>query len=155
MLPLQERVQGLVGTLSAKFAQNDLLIVDRIDDFPYTEPEEMKQFCADREIGPSVLIVDVGDMFPRNIALAAEAIPYVNLMPLYGVNVYSMLKHETLVMTVAALQLAEQRLLFNMFRTDSGKLSRKYKPPPIGVDRDPHTELPTTEYLTGDFFDLQ
>lgn len=154
MLPLDVRVQGLASALAAKFAQNDLMIVDTLDRFPLTEPDEMQQFVSERSIGPSVLIVDAGDMFPRNISLATEAVSHINLMPIYGLNVYSMLKHETLVMTVAALQLAEQRLLFNMSRSDAAKRSRKYSPPPVCQDRDPFLELPTVDYLNGDMDDL-
>lgn len=154
-IPLSDRINGLTGALAAKFAQNDLMIVDTISNFPFTEPDEMKQFLNDKELGPSCLIIDVSDLFPRNIALASEAVPYVNLMPAYGLNVLSMMKHESLVLTVAALLLVEQRLLHHMHRSDSQKADKKYKPPPVCEDRDPHLELPTTEYLNGDMYDLE
>lgn len=48
---------------------------------------------------------------PRNIVAATELIDHVNLMPVYGLNVYSMLKHETLVLTLSALYEVEDRLL--------------------------------------------
>jgi large subunit ribosomal protein L4 len=150
-----DRINGLTGALAAKFAQNDLIIVDTLDQFPFTEPNEMKQFLDDKQIGPSCLIVDAGDLFPRNISLASEAVLWVNLMPAYGLNVMSMLKHETLVMTVAALLHVEERLLYNMHRTDVSKADKKYQPPPVCQDRDPHLELPTVEYLNGDMYDLE
>jgi large subunit ribosomal protein L4 len=64
---------------------------------------------------------------PPNITLATEEIPYVNLMPVYGLNVYSMMKHETLVLTVAAVKRITERLLFQFERIDSEKVTGKYK----------------------------
>ena len=79
---------------------------------------------------------------------------HVTLMPLYGLNVYSILKHESLVMTLAALEEAERKLLLNMRRIDAGKRDQEYKPPLVGRDRDPFMDLPTVETLHGDMYDL-
>lgn len=154
MPDFQVRVQALVSTLSAKMAQNDIVFVDTIADFPHTEPDEIRSFIEERMIGPSTLIVDVSDFFPKNLSLAAESVKWINLMPVYGLNVYSMLKHETLVLTVAAVQLLEQRLLAAMYRSDSHKMNKPFVPPAVGVDKDPMMDLPTTDYLTGDMEDL-
>lgn len=64
---------------------------------------------------------------PQNIAIAAEGIPYVNLMPVYGLNVYSMLKHDTLVLTEAAVRRIEERILFQYSRVDGMRLDEKFK----------------------------
>lgn len=64
---------------------------------------------------------------PQNIALAAEEIPYVNLMPVYGLNVHSMLKHNTLVLTEAAVRKIEERINFQYSRTDGFKLGERFK----------------------------
>ena len=63
---------------------------------------------------------------PQNISLATEEIKYVNLMPVYGLNVYSMLKHDTLV-TEAAVRRIEEKILFHIYRTDGFKLNEKFK----------------------------
>lgn len=64
---------------------------------------------------------------PQNIAMAAEEIPYVNLMPVYGLNVYSMLKHDTLVLTEAAVQKIEERISFQYKRVDAIQQCGKFK----------------------------
>lgn len=64
---------------------------------------------------------------PRNIALATDSIHHINLMPLYGLNVYSMLKHETLVLTLAAVNKLEEKLLFHLNRNDSMTPARRYQ----------------------------
>ena len=66
----------------------------------------------------SALMVDVDDFFPENITAATEQIQHVNLMPCYGLNVHSILKHKTLVMTVDALNYVEEKLLFALNRFD-------------------------------------
>lgn len=48
---------------------------------------------------------------PRNITLATDKVGHITLMPLYGLNVYSMLKHDTLVMTLTALNELEDILV--------------------------------------------
>ena len=147
MLPYEQRVGGLTAALTCKLAQNDLIIVDTLDNFPFTEPKDLEAFLERRRIGPSTLIVDSSDLFPKNIALASEAVSYVTLMPVYGLNVYSMMKHETLILTVSALELIEEKLLVALKRTDLEKLNKKYEPPIVGKDRDPMLELPTQDYI--------
>ena len=47
-------------------------------------------------------------------------------MPVYGLNVYSMLKYETLVLTIAAVRKIEERILYNINRTDASKKGQKF-----------------------------
>ncbi|NWV41045.1 RM04 protein, partial [Grantiella picta] len=51
--------------------------------------------------------------FPENISAAAEELKSINLIPALGLNVHSMLKHQTLVLTLAAVELLEQQLLWH------------------------------------------
>ncbi|RWS12212.1 39S ribosomal protein L4-like protein [Dinothrombium tinctorium] len=132
MLPFFTRVRGLIACLSAKFAQNDLKIVDTLEKFPSDDSKFLLEFVDKRGWGPSVLIVDKNDIFPRNIALASEDINHINLMPVYGLNVYSMLKHETLVLTLAAVEEIESKLLYQLTRNDLKEVINKFKAPYIG-----------------------
>lgn len=124
MLPFSKRLQGLTATLSAKFAQDDLKIVDSLD-MPSDEAGYLEQLCENRRWGMSVLFVDDSDIMPRNITLASDTLGHMNLMPVYGLNVYSMLKHETLVLTVAAVRRIEERLLYHFRRPDLPKENQK------------------------------
>lgn len=66
-------------------------------------------------------------MMPENISLATERLPYINLMPVYGLNVHSMLKHDTLVLTEAAVKKITERILFQFNRVDADKVTGKFR----------------------------
>lgn len=67
------------------------------------------------------------DIFPYNLTAATETLKHVLPMPVYGLNVYSMLKYHTLVMTTAAVEKVQERILYQLNRTDSRKLTEKFK----------------------------
>ncbi|XP_001357123.2 39S ribosomal protein L4, mitochondrial [Drosophila pseudoobscura] len=126
MLPFYKRVMGLTSTLSVKLAQDDLHVIENVD-IPTRDAQFIKDLIAERNWGPSVLIVDKEYMFPENICYATDDLGYVNLMPAFGLNVYSMLKHDTLVLTVDAIKHLEQRLLYQQHRTDATSKGGKFK----------------------------
>lgn len=126
MLPFYTRVAGLTSMLSIKFAQDDLHLINDLE-IPSQESSYVEQLIEERNWGPSVLIVDSEDIMPINLSIATDSIPHVNLMPVYGLNVYSMLKHDTLVLTLRAARLLEEKILFHMRRPDSKKLLQKFR----------------------------
>lgn len=126
MLPLHTRLYGLRSTLSVKMAQDDLHIVNALD-IPTNDPSYLEELAEERLWGPSVLFVDDTDVAPENIAVAADQIKHMNIMPVYGLNVFSMLKHDTLVLTLAAVERIEKQLLFFMHRSDRAKLSEIFR----------------------------
>ncbi|TDG45381.1 hypothetical protein AWZ03_008147 [Drosophila navojoa] len=126
MLPFYKRVMGLTSTLSVKLAQDDLHIIEDVE-IPTKDAQFIRDLIKERNWGPSVLIVDKHDVFPENICYATDSIGYVNLMPAYGLNVYSMLKHDTLVLTVEAVKHLEERLLYQLHRNDGASKQTKLK----------------------------
>jgi large subunit ribosomal protein L4 len=58
------------------------------------------------------------DIMPRNIAVATSHFKYYSLMPVYGLNVFSILKHDTLVLTRAAVDEIEKHLLERLHACD-------------------------------------
>ncbi|KAK3093200.1 hypothetical protein FSP39_012563 [Pinctada imbricata] len=116
MLPTEERVLGLCTALSVKYAQGYLQIVESLD-IPTDDPQYLEDLFDVRFWGFSALFVDDTDQMPENIAIATSHIPQYNLMPVYGLNVYSMLKHETLVLTLAAVEKLEEKLLYQLNKT--------------------------------------
>lgn len=64
---------------------------------------------------------------PRNITAASDEIKHMNLMPVYGLNVYSMLKHDTLVLTKSAAELIINRILLALNKNDTRVETSKYK----------------------------
>lgn len=127
MLPYPIRVNGLISMLSCKHAQDDLVIVDSLE-IPSKEQKYMEDLIEARRWGISILFVNDIDIMPVNIALATDKMETVTLMPYYGLNVYSMLKYDTLVITLEALNKIEDRLLFNLHRSDvnHGKFDIKW-----------------------------
>lgn len=132
MLPFYERIYGLRSMLSVKLAQDDLHIVNALD-IPTPESAYLEDLAEERLWGPSVLFVDDTDVAPENIALAANEIKHMHIVPVYGLSVYSMLKFDTLVLTLAAVERIEKQLLFNMNRYDRAKLSEKFKLGEVGT----------------------
>ncbi|CAH0555927.1 unnamed protein product [Brassicogethes aeneus] len=126
MLPFYTRINGLTSTLSIKFAQDDLHVVDNLE-LPTDEKSFLEELVKSRNWGPSVLFVDDTDIMPRNITAATDEIKHINLMPVYGLNVYSMLKYETLVITRSAIDLIESKILENLNRNDDKTFTGKYK----------------------------
>uniref|UniRef100_A0A131XK21 Large ribosomal subunit protein uL4m n=1 Tax=Hyalomma excavatum TaxID=257692 RepID=A0A131XK21_9ACAR len=124
MLPFFRRVQGLTTALSVKFAQDDLKIVDSLD-LPTNDSKYLLKLVDERFWGPSVLFVDNTDYVSENIALICDEVKHFNIMPVYGLNVHSMLKHDTLVLTLSAVEEIENKLLFHMHRTDGKEVAKR------------------------------
>lgn len=117
MLPWHLRVYGLTHTLSTKMIQDDVHVVEDLE-LPTDDPEYMNELVRSRGWAPSVLLVDTEDTFPSNITAATEDINHINLMPVYGLNVNSMIKHETLVITRRAVEDLTVKLLHALHTTD-------------------------------------
>jgi large subunit ribosomal protein L4 len=100
------RALGLKMALSAK-AQNGLIVVDTLDGVEAKTKALAGQF-AKAGLNGKVLVID-GDAVNENFALAAGNLVGVNVLPAQGANVYDILKHDTLVLTRAAVEKLEAR----------------------------------------------
>jgi large subunit ribosomal protein L4 len=100
------RALGLKMALSAK-AQNGLVIVDSLD-VSDAKTKALAGQLAKANFGKKVLVMD-GDQVNEGFALAARNIVGVNVLPAVGANVYDILKHDTLVLTRAAVEKLEAR----------------------------------------------
>jgi len=117
MLPWAVRVYGLIHTLSVKMVQDDVHVVEDLE-LPTGDPAYLTDLVRARGWAPSVLVVDTEDTFPTALTQATEDVPHINLMPVYGLNVNSMIKHETLVLTRRAVQDLTAKLLHALHSTD-------------------------------------
>lgn len=115
MLPMKVRVQGLKIALTSKLAQDYLHIVDTLD-IPTPDPNYLLDLIKHRQWGDSVLIVDVNEEFPENMLKATENLKTVNVIPAIGLNVHSMLKHESLILTLETVKFLEKKLLWHDVR---------------------------------------
>jgi len=126
MLPETIRLHGLRTALTIKHVQDDLIIVDDFSSLPDDNPQFLHDLADARNWGYSVLFVDVSSNdIPRNLTQAADQIPSFNVMPVYGLNCYSIIKHETLILSRRALDILEQRILKHIHKT--GERSKQYR----------------------------
>ena len=100
------RALGLKMALSSK-AQNGLVIVDTLD-VADAKTKALAGQLAKAGFGKKVLVVD-GEQVNEGFARAARNIVGVNVLPAVGANVYDILKHDTLVLTRAAVEKLEAR----------------------------------------------
>ncbi|XP_034290208.1 large ribosomal subunit protein uL4m [Pantherophis guttatus] len=111
MLPMKQRVLGLKVALTSKQIQGDLRIVDSLE-MPTFDPQYLADLARYRHWGRSVLFVDV-DEIPENIQAATGDLKTFTVIPAIGLNVHSMLKHETLVLTLDTISFLEKKLLWH------------------------------------------
>ena len=100
------RALGLKMALSAK-AKLGLVVVDSLD-VADAKTGALAGQLAKANWGKKVLVVD-GEAVNEGFARAARNLPGVNVLPAVGANVYDILKHDTLVLTRAAVEKLEAR----------------------------------------------
>ncbi|MBX3488254.1 MAG: 50S ribosomal protein L4 [Parvibaculum sp.] len=105
-MPKKVRALALKLALSAK-AKSDNLVI--LDEAKLKDPKTKAVKDAFAKLGlKSALIVD-GAELDDNFALAARNVPNVDVLPVQGINVYDILRRETLVLTKAAVESLEAR----------------------------------------------
>jgi large subunit ribosomal protein L4 len=100
------RALGLKMALSSK-AKAGLVVVDTLD-VKDAKTKALAGQLAKANWGKKVLVID-GDAVNEGFALATRNIIGVNVLPAVGANVYDILKHDTLVLTRAAVEKLEAR----------------------------------------------
>jgi large subunit ribosomal protein L4 len=105
-LPKKVRALALKHALSSKAKTNALVVLDSCE-MKEAKTKALKSRFT--KLGfDSVLIVD-GAAVEDGFALAARNIPRVDVLPVQGINVYDILRHDKLVLTKAALEALEAR----------------------------------------------
>ncbi|SNS59359.1 large subunit ribosomal protein L4 [Sphingomonas laterariae] len=102
------RALGLKMALSAKAKDGNLIVVDALD-VAEGKTKTLAGQLAKLGFGTKALVID-GDALNVSFALASSNLKGVNLLPAIGANVYDILKHDTLVLTRAAVEKLEARL---------------------------------------------
>ena len=105
-LPKKVRALALKHALSAKAKTETLIVIDKCE-LKDGKTKELKSRFAKLGFG-SVLIID-GASVQEAFAKAARNLPEVNVLPVQGINVYDILRHEKLVLTKAAIEALEAR----------------------------------------------
>ncbi len=100
------RALGLKMALSAK-AKAGLVVVDNLE-LTDAKTKLLVGQLAKASWGKKVLVID-GESVDAGFARAAGNIVGLNVLPAVGANVYDILKHDTLVLTRAAVEKLEAR----------------------------------------------
>jgi large subunit ribosomal protein L4 len=100
------RALGLKMALSAK-ARDGLVVVDTLE-LKDAKTKALSAQLAKAGFGKKVLVID-GEQVDAGFARAAGNLIGVNVLPAVGANVYDILKHDTLVLTRAAVEKLEAR----------------------------------------------
>ena len=101
------RVLGLKMALSAKAKDGKLIVLDALD-VAEGKTKALVGLLAALGFGKTALVID-GDAVNISFARASSNLAQVNLLPAIGANVYDILKHDTLVLTRAAVEKLEAR----------------------------------------------
>jgi large subunit ribosomal protein L4 len=106
-LPKKVRVLALKHALSSKARDGGIII---IEDAKLAESKTKALKSRFAKLGlANALIVD-GTEIDNGFRLATRNIPNIDLLPIQGINVYDILRRNTLVLTRAALEALEARL---------------------------------------------
>ncbi|WP_375382598.1 50S ribosomal protein L4 [uncultured Sphingomonas sp.] len=101
------RALGLKMALSSHAKAGTLVIMDSLV-VEGGKTTTLKGDLAKLPFGKTALVID-GDSVETSFALAAGNLQQVNVLPAAGANVYDILKHDTLVLTRAAVEKLEAR----------------------------------------------
>jgi large subunit ribosomal protein L4 len=102
------RALGLKMALSSKAMAGNLIIVDNLDMGEDAKTKALQAKIGQLGFGKTALIID-GDALNVGFARASSNLGGLNLIPAVGANVYDIMRHETLVLTRAAVEKLEAR----------------------------------------------
>src|ERR1041384_7440082 len=101
------RALGLKMALSAKAKDGQLVVLDNLD-VAEGKTKVLRDQLGKLGFGKTALVID-GDALNVGFARASSNLESVNLLPAMGANVYDSMRHETLVLTKAAVERLEAR----------------------------------------------
>jgi large subunit ribosomal protein L4 len=105
-LPKKVRAMALRHALSAKVKSDELIILDSA---AVKQPKTKELRSSLEKLGLSNALIIDGKEVDKNFALASRNIIGVDVLPVQGINVYDILRRNTLVLTKAALEELEAR----------------------------------------------
>ena len=104
-LPKRVRREALIAALSKRVADGHCVVLENLE-MPEMKTRRVAEFMRRFELS-SVLFVDQDN---RRFYLAGRNIPKVKILPVAGLNVFDILKHDHLVLTRQAVAAIEGRL---------------------------------------------
>ena len=90
---------ALKSALSSKFQNGKMVVVDALN-LPEIKTKEMAQVCENLKATSALVVLDSVD---KNVILSARNIPGFKTAGVNTINVYDILKHDTFLVTKAAV----------------------------------------------------
>jgi large subunit ribosomal protein L4 len=106
-LPKKVRALALKHALSSKVKSGSLMI---LEDAVAADPKTAALKAQFANAGIVNALVIAGAEVDKNFGLAARNIPFVDVLPNAGLNVYDVLRRDTLVLTRSAIEAINERL---------------------------------------------
>jgi large subunit ribosomal protein L4 len=105
-LPKKVRRAALKMALSSKLANGQLVV---LEDYPFTTPKtkEFVQVMKNFDLEKVLFITLEGH---KTLELSSRNVPYVQVLPTAGLNVYDILRYDHLVLLSPAVAAIEERL---------------------------------------------
>jgi len=101
------RTLGLRMALSSKARDGSLVVLDNLD-VAEGKTRTLREQLGKLGFGKTALVID-GDALNVGFARASSNLGSINLLPAVGANVYDIMRHDTLVLTRAAVEKLEAR----------------------------------------------
>jgi large subunit ribosomal protein L4 len=101
------RQLGLRMALSSKALSGQLVVLDNLD-VKDGKTKELRTKLSGLGFGKTALVID-GDALNVGFARASSNLESINLLSAVGANVYDIMRHDTLVLTRAAVEKLEAR----------------------------------------------
>ena len=105
-LPKKVRALALKHALSAKAKSSSVVVIEDLQVADAKTKALLAQFAG---LGWSNALIIGGTEIDENFGRAARNIPQIDVLPIQGINVYDILRRDTLVLTRAAVQAIEER----------------------------------------------
>ena len=105
-LPKKVRALALRHALSSKVKDGSLMVIDTMAP---DSPKTASLRASFDKIGLKKALVIAGPEVNANLRMAARNIPHMDVLPNAGLNVYDVLRADTLVLTRAAVEAIEAR----------------------------------------------
>lgn len=106
-LPKKVRALGLKHALSSKASAGKLIV---LDDAVVSESKTKKLAAQFGKLGFSSALVIGGAKLDDGFVRASRNLPTIDVLPVAGINVYDIVRRDTLVLTKAAIAAIEERL---------------------------------------------
>jgi large subunit ribosomal protein L4 len=106
-LPKKVRALGLKHALSTKASAGKLIV---LDDAVVSEAKTKKLAAQFGKLGFSSALVIGGATLDQGFVRASRNLPTIDVLPVAGINVYDIIRRDTLVLTKAAVAAIEERL---------------------------------------------